>query len=48
MLIIDIKHFSMNVFQQFKKGHFTIWMLYFFGTIYAFFNVANASLMKRE
>jgi len=33
---------------QFKKGYFIIWILYFFETIYAFFNVLKALLVKRE
>lgn len=40
------KHVDKNVFVQFKKEHFTIWVSYFFTTIDTFFEGQNASKMK--
>jgi len=42
------KHIDKNVFVQFKKEHFTIWVLYFFETIDALFDGENALIMKNR
>jgi hemoglobin len=40
------KHLDKNVFVNFNKEHFTIWMSYFFETIDAFFQGDNSERMK--
>ena len=42
------KHIDKNVFVQFKKEHFAIWVLYFFKAIDAFFDGENALNMKNR
>jgi len=42
------KHIDKNIFVQFKKEHFTIWVLYFFETIDALFDGENALIMKNR
>lgn len=42
------KHVDKNIFVEFKKEHFTIWISYFFQTIDANFDGENALSMKNR